>query len=76
MSDLKISQLPPANTLTNAEEIPAVQSGSTVKIAIQTILNEIPQASPIADSTATDVAGIVADFNALLAELKASGLME
>ncbi len=76
MSDLKISQLPPANTLTNTEEIPAVQSGSTVKITLQTILNEMPQASPIADSTATDVVGIVADFNALLAELKASGLME
>ncbi len=28
-----------------------------------------------ADSTATDVAGLVADFNALLAKLKAAGLM-
>ena len=29
-----------------------------------------------ADSTATDVAGLVTDFNALLAKLKAAGLME
>ncbi|MEK3992299.1 MULTISPECIES: head fiber protein [Robertmurraya] len=28
------------------------------------------------DSTATDVAGLVADFNALLAKLKAAGLMK
>ena len=28
------------------------------------------------DSTATDVAGLVTDFNALLAKLKAAGLME
>lgn len=29
-----------------------------------------------ADSTASDVAGIVSDFNDLLAKLKAAGLME
>ena len=29
-----------------------------------------------ADSTATDLAGLVADFNALLAKLKTAGLME
>ena len=29
-----------------------------------------------ADSIATDVAGLVTDFNSLLAKLKASGLME
>lgn len=29
-----------------------------------------------ADSIATDVAGLVTDFNALLAKLKAAGLME
>jgi ATP-dependent protease HslVU (ClpYQ) peptidase subunit len=29
-----------------------------------------------ADSTASDVAGLVADFNALLAKLQAAGLME
>ena len=29
-----------------------------------------------ADSTAIDIAGIVSDFNSLLAKLKAAGLME
>jgi hypothetical protein len=29
-----------------------------------------------ADSTASDVAGLVTDFNALLAKLKSAGLME
>ncbi len=33
------------------------------------------QAAAQADSTASDVAGIVSDFNALLAKLKAAGLM-
>jgi len=35
----------------------------------------VTQAATQADSTASDVAGIVADFNALLAKLKAAGLM-
>lgn len=33
------------------------------------------QAANQANSTATDVAGLLADFNALLAKLKAAGLM-
>ncbi|BDH63216.1 head fiber protein [Bacillaceae bacterium CLA-AA-H227] len=36
----------------------------------------LPVAVNQADSTATDVAGLVTDFNALLAKLKAAGLME
>lgn len=36
----------------------------------------LPVAENQADSTATDVAGLVMDFNALLAKLKAAGLME
>jgi len=35
----------------------------------------LKQAAAQADSTAADVAGIVADFNALLAKLRAAGLM-
>lgn len=35
----------------------------------------VPQAAAQADSTAADVAGLVTDFNALLAKLKAAGLM-
>lgn len=34
-----------------------------------------PQAAAQADSTAADVAGLVTDFNALLAKLRAAGLM-
>lgn len=33
------------------------------------------KAATQANSTATDVAGLVADFNALLAKLKAAGIM-
>lgn len=36
---------------------------------------EVCPAANQADSVATDVAGLVADFNALLAKLRASGLM-
>jgi uncharacterized Zn-binding protein involved in type VI secretion len=37
---------------------------------------ELKPAAVQADSTAVDVADLVADFNALLAKLKAAGLME
>ncbi len=36
----------------------------------------IPQADTQANSTASDVPTLVADFNALLAKLKAAGLMK
>lgn len=36
----------------------------------------LPQAAAQADSAATDVAGLKTDFNALLAKLKAAGLMK
>lgn len=36
---------------------------------------DIPKMTTQANSTATDVAGLVADFNALLAKLKSAGLM-
>lgn len=35
----------------------------------------LPKAAKQADSTATDVAGVVTDLNALIAKLKAAGLM-
>jgi hypothetical protein len=38
--------------------------------------SDIPVASNQADSTAEDVAGLVTDFNGLLAKLKAAGIME
>ena len=75
MADVKISDLSATGTLTGAEEIPATQSGSTVKVTVQEILDEVPVAAAQADSTATDVAGVVVDLNALLAKLKSAGLM-
>lgn len=40
------------------------------------LANNATQAENQADSTATDVAGVVSDFNGLLAKLKTAGLME
>ncbi len=45
-----------------------------IKLAEQTP-DTMKQAAAQADSTAADVAGIVADFNALLAKLRAAGIM-
>lgn len=39
------------------------------------VVPEIPTAANQVDSIATDAAGLVTDFNALLAKLKAAGLM-
>lgn len=43
--------------------------------ATTTVVGGVKQATNQADSTATEVAGIVADFNALLAKLKTAGIM-
>lgn len=42
------------------------------------VLNEVASRVAVyqADSTATDVAGVVADFNILLGKLRTAGLME
>ena len=49
--------------------------GGTLEIKQEASVMGLPIAENQADSTATDVAGLVADFNALLAKLKAAGLM-
>jgi len=49
--------------------------GGTLEIKQEASVTGLPVAENQADSTATDVAGLVADFNALLAKLKAAGLM-
>ena len=49
--------------------------GGTLEIKQEASVTGLPIAENQADSTATDVAGLVADFNALLAKLKAAGLM-
>ena len=49
--------------------------GGILEIKQEASVTGLPIAENQADSTATDVAGLVADFNALLAKLKAAGLM-
>ncbi len=46
-----------------------------VSAATTTVNGTVKQATVQANSTATDVAGLVADFNALLAKLKTAGIM-
>lgn len=49
--------------------------GGILEIKQEASVTGLPIAENQADSTATDVAGLVTDFNALLAKLKAAGLM-
>ena len=49
--------------------------GGTLEIKQGASVTGLPIAENQADSTATDVAGLTTDFNALLAKLKAAGLM-
>ncbi len=49
--------------------------GGTLEIAEGGQVTGLPQAEHQADSTASDIAGLVADFNALLAKIIAAGLM-
>jgi len=58
--------------------IAAIQKGDfagAVSEATTTTAGIVKKAATQANSTATDVAGLVADFNSLLAKLKAAGLM-
>lgn len=50
--------------------------GGVLEIKEGASVTGLPVLENQADSIATDVAGLVADFNALLAKLKAAGLME
>lgn len=50
--------------------------GGTLEIKEGAVLLGLPQAAYQADSTATTIAALVTDFNALLAKLKAAGLMK
>lgn len=49
--------------------------GGTLEILEGASVTGLPIAENQADSTATDTAGLVTDFNSLLAKLKAAGLM-
>ena len=49
--------------------------GGTLEIKEGASVTGLPAAENQADSEATTIAGLVTDFNALLAKLKAAGLM-
>ena len=61
----------PDGTIITVSETGAI----TVPSATSSVKGVVKQAVTQADSTATDVAGLVTDFNALLAKLKTAGLM-
>lgn len=50
--------------------------GGTLEIKEGAVLLGLPKAVLQADSTATTIAGLVTDYNALLAKLKTAGLMK
>jgi hypothetical protein len=52
------------------------QDVERVLIALQTQVGGITPAVAQANSTATDAAGIVTDFNALLAKLRTAGILK
>lgn len=47
----------------------------TIPAATTSTIGGVKKMAAQADSTATDVAGLVTDFNALLTKLKAAGMM-
>ncbi len=49
--------------------------GGTLRIEENAVVTGLPQAENQADSTATTIADLRADFNLLLSKLKAAGLM-
>lgn len=53
-----------------------VGTGLSIASGVLSVTNPLTAAENQADSTATDVAGLKTDFNALLAKLVAAGLME
>ena len=62
--------------LDDATNIISVKDGVVaLPDATTTVAGGVLQATNQADSVATDVVGLVADFNALLAKLKTAGIM-
>lgn len=52
-----------------------VESGGEIEIKEGGLISGLPQGTAIADSTASDVAGVVSDLNALLAVLRTAGFI-
>lgn len=62
------------NQVKDLEETLASMGGA-VDLSAYAKTADLPKAVTQADSTATTIAGLVVDFNALLAKLKTAGLM-
>jgi hypothetical protein len=68
-----MSEFSTANYQTDGEW---VIGGKLTVLPTATVTGIVPKAENQADSVAENVAGIVSDFNSLLAKLKSVGLME
>ncbi|MFV8904582.1 head fiber protein [Serratia fonticola] len=55
--------------------VEVLSGGASIPAATTTTIGGVKQAATQANSSATDVAGLVTDVNALLAKLKAAGIM-
>ncbi len=60
----------------DATELPAGIGDGTLVAATTSTSGIVKQAAAQADSTATTIAGLVSDFNALLAKLRTAGILE
>ncbi len=57
-------------------ELPPGVGGTPAAAATTTTAGVVKQVAAQADSTATTIAGLVSDFNALLAKLRTAGILE
>lgn len=64
------------NTKNYSENGDKLVIGGTLKLKDGATLNGFPKAENQADSTATTIADLKADFNSLLEKLKTAGLMK
>ncbi len=67
MTQRVVAQNGSTTTVPSISDVPVAATTTTAGI--------VKKMASQADSTATDVAGLVADFNALLAKARTSGLM-
>lgn len=73
MTERVIHQSGKTVTVATPDDIP---SPTTVPDATTSTAGIVKQSAAQADSTATDAAGVVTDFNALLAKLRAAGILD
>ncbi|MDD2267957.1 MAG: hypothetical protein PHY15_00230 [Eubacteriales bacterium] len=65
-----------ASAKTETDTVPAkIGADGNLYVPTYPVVSEIPVAVNQSVSTATDITGLLADFNALLTKLKAAGLM-